>query len=153
MTPTLALLLTHDLLLAKSGVAASKQHALYLAITRHKARLGAEFTKCRVKRGFPTLEAFRNHINTAAANEEVNASEDGTKAFHPRWVRINAVRSSIEKAERSVFADFTKVSTLQELRSTPKGIYHDDHIPGLVAIAPSVDLSKHAAYHAGEIIF
>ncbi|KAG9560797.1 S-adenosyl-L-methionine-dependent methyltransferase, partial [Aureobasidium melanogenum] len=153
LTPTLALLLCHDLILAKKGVAAPKSHPLNLAISRHKARLNAEFTKCRIKGRFATLDAFRAHINAAAADESAEASANGTKAFHPRWVRVNAVRTSMEKAQSTFFADFTKVSSLKELSTTPRGIYLDEHIPDLVAIPPSIDLSKHAAYHAGEIIF
>lgn len=153
MTPTLALLLAHDLILAKKGVAAPQKHPLNLAISRHKARLNAEFTKCRIKGRFATLDAFKAHINSAAADESAEATANGTKAFHPRWVRVNAVRTTLEKARRSVFADFTEVSSLKELSTTPRGIYLDEHIPGLVAIPPSIDLSKHAAYHAGEIIF
>jgi putative methyltransferase len=145
--------LAHDLILAKKGVAAPKTHALNLAISRHKARLNAEFTKCRIKGRFATLDAFRIHINAAAAEESAEATANGTKAFHPRWVRVNAVRTSMEKAQSTFFADFTTVSSLKELSTTPKGLYLDEHIPGLVAIHPAIDLSKHAAYHAGEIIF
>lgn len=124
---------------------------LYLAITRHKARLSAEFTKCRLRRGFPSVEAFRADIN----NGSIAVLENGEPAiaFHPRWVRINAVRTSVAKALDSTFKDFTVVNSLKELATTPKGVYRDDHIPDLVAIQPSVDLSKHAAYRAGEIIF
>ncbi|KAI5197828.1 hypothetical protein AUEXF2481DRAFT_27724 [Aureobasidium subglaciale EXF-2481] len=153
LTPTLALLLAHDLILAKKGVAAPKSHPLNLAISRHKARLNAEFTKCRIKGRFATLDAFRIHINAAAADESAEATANGTKAFHPRWVRVNAVRTTLAKAQSTFFADFTQVSTLKELSTTPKGLYLDEHIPDLVAIHPGIDLSKHAAYHAGEIIF
>ncbi|KAI5201804.1 S-adenosyl-L-methionine-dependent methyltransferase [Aureobasidium subglaciale] len=153
LTPTLALLLAHDLILAKKGVAAPKSHPLNLAISRHKARLNAEFTKCRIKGRFATLDAFRIHINAAAADESAEATANGTKAFHPRWVRVNAVRTTMAKAQSTFFADFTLVSSLKELSTTPKGLYLDEHIPDLVAIHPGIDLSKHAAYHAGEIIF
>lgn len=115
--------------------------------------MNAEFTKFRIKGRFATLDAFRTHINAAAADESAEAAADGTKAFHPRWVRVNAVRTSLAKAQSTFFADFTKVSSLKELRTTPRGLYLDEHIPSLVAIHPGIDLSKHAAYHAGEIIF
>ena len=115
--------------------------------------MNAEFTKCRIKGRFATLEAFRIHINAAAADESAEAAANGTKAFHPRWVRVNAVRTSLERAQSTFFADFTKVSSLKELSTAPKGLYVDEHIPSLVAIHPGIDLSKHAAYHAGEIIF
>lgn len=153
LTPTLALLLAHDLLLAKKGVAAPQQHPLNLAISRHKARLNAEFTKCRIKGRFATLEAFRAHVSSAAADEGAEVTADGSRAFHPRWVRVNAVRTSWDEVQTSVFSDFTKVASLKALSTTSKGIYLDEHIPGLVAISPSIDLSKHAAYHAGKIIF
>lgn len=124
---------------------------LNLAISRHKARLSAEFTKCRLRRGFPSIEAFRADINNGGSA----ALEDGeaAAAFHPRWVRINAVRTSVSKALATTFKDFTAVTSLKELATTPKGVYRDEHIPDLVAIQPSADLSKHPAYRAGEIIF
>ncbi|GAB7349722.1 hypothetical protein MBLNU459_g0459t1 [Dothideomycetes sp. NU459] len=151
LTPTLALLLVHDLLLAKKGVFAPKDHVLNLAISRHKARLSAEFTKCRLRRGFPSIEAFRADINNGASTS--TESGDSAVAFHPRWIRVNAVRTSTAKALATTFKDFTVVKTLEELATAPKGVYRDEHIPDLLAIQPSVDLSKHAAYRAGEIIF
>lgn len=155
MTPTLALLLTHDLLLSKKGVAAPKQHILYLAITRHKNRLSAEFTKCRIRRGFATIEAFRTHINSAIT--ETDDATDGTGAkkasFHPRWVRINALKTTLNQALASTFSGYFEVSSLTDLASSPKGVYIDEHIPDLIALHPSADFSKHAAYRAGQIIF
>ncbi|KAL1296730.1 hypothetical protein AAFC00_000200 [Neodothiora populina] len=155
LTPTLALLLTHDLLLSKRGVAAPKQHILYLAITRHKNRLNAEFTKCRIRRGFASVEAFRTHINTAIpADDEADGKGDGKKsAFHPRWVRVNAIKTTLDKALSTTFAGYARVESLTDLATTPKGIYVDEHIPDLVAIHPSADFSRHAAYRAGQIIF
>lgn len=155
LTPTLALLLTHDLLLSKNGVAAPKQHILTLSISRHKARLSAEFTKCRIRRGFPSVEAFRTHINDAPSDEGATATgtKSTTTAFHPRWVRVNTLKTTLEKALSSTFSGLTRVSSLKDLASTPRGVYVDEHIPNLVAISPKVDLSKHAAYGAGQIIF
>lgn len=50
------------------------------------------------------------------------------------------------------FGDFTRVKSLQDIRGTEKRLYIDDHIPDLIAISSKTDLSKHAAYLAGEII-
>lgn len=51
ITPTLALLLVHDLFLAKRGIALPATHGLHSSIARHKARLSAELTKARIRRG------------------------------------------------------------------------------------------------------
>lgn len=155
LTPTLALLLTHDLLLAKKGVAAPKQHILNLAIARHKNRLSAEFTKCRIRHGFASVDAFRTHINSVVSeSDDAATGSHGQKtSFHPRWVRVNALKTSLEQALETTFCDFTKVNSLNDLASSPKGVYIDEHIPNLIAIHPSADFSKHAAYRAGQIIF
>lgn len=137
-------------------MAAPKQHILYLAITRHKNRLGAEFTKCRIRRGFASVEAFRTHINSAITEDDGETNQVNgktTSSFHPRWVRVNALKTTLKQALGSTFSGYTEVSSLSDLAKQPKGVYIDDHVPNLIAIHPSADFSKHAAYRAGQIIF
>lgn len=128
---------------------------LNLAISRHKNRLSAEFTKARIRNGFASVDAFRTHINSAISeDDDATAGTDGPKSsFHPRWVRINAIKTSLDQALSSTFSEYTQVPSLKGLAKTPKGVYIDEHIPNLLAIHPSADLSKHAAYRAGQIIF
>ncbi|KAL2357091.1 S-adenosyl-L-methionine-dependent methyltransferase [Cryomyces antarcticus] len=161
LTPALALLLTHDLLLSKNGVSAPKNHALTLAITKHKARLFAEFTKLRLKRGFATIEALRAHINSAAASNNGHLIDEGTTGFvHPRWIRVNTLKTTLEEQLPTTFADFVHLSSIAAMTSpssvstaSSKTLCIDKHIPNLVAVHPSVDFSKHPAYLKGEIIF
>ncbi|GME28658.1 putative methyltransferase [Neofusicoccum parvum] len=153
LTPLLAVLLTHDLLISKGGVAAPAQHPLKLAITRHKARLSAEFTKIRVKRGFGTLDAFRQAINGSAAPDGTSTSARGPE--HPRWVRVNAVRTTLAAQLRTTFAGYERKDSLSDVMAaaaSAKVLHVDAHIPNLLALPPRADLSKVAAYRSGELI-
>lgn len=160
LTPLLAVLLTHDLLISKGGVAAPANHPLKLAITRHKARLSAEFTKLRVKRGFSRLDAFRQHINACAesgisANSDASTSGPSTITEHPRWVRVNAVRTTLDAQLRITFADYARKEKLADVMAAPaaaKVLHVDAHIPNLLALPPRADLSRVKAYQAGELI-
>ncbi|MCJ1429369.1 hypothetical protein MMC29_007283 [Sticta canariensis] len=69
LTPGVALLLVHDLLLTKNGVAAPESNPLRLAVTRHKARLHAELTKARVKRGFSSIRDLGARVNSVEIAE------------------------------------------------------------------------------------
>lgn len=154
LTPILALLLTHDLLLSKGGVAAAANHVLKLAITRHKARLTAEFTKARIRYGHPTIAAFREAVN----NGELEKKDDATQrtSLHPRWVRVNTIKSSLEKQLSGTFADYRKTSDLAEVmqaRGSAKIYYKDPNIPNLLALPPKINLTRTPAYTKGEIIF
>ncbi|KAK0609291.1 putative 28S rRNA (cytosine-C(5))-methyltransferase, partial [Lasiodiplodia hormozganensis] len=161
LIPLLAVLLTHDLLISKGGVAAPANHPLKLAITRHKARLSAEFTKLRVKRGFSTLDAFRQHIN-ACAESGISANSDASSSAapstiteHPRWVRVNAVRTTLDAQLRTTFAEYARKEKLADVMAAPataKVLHIDAHIPNLLALPPRADLSRVKAYQAGELI-
>ncbi|KAF3039362.1 hypothetical protein E8E12_006192 [Didymella heteroderae] len=154
LTPILALLLAHDLLLSKSGVAAHKDHVLRLAIERHKARLSAEFTKARIRYKFPTLEAFREAIN--AGDLETDDGDEGEKIRHPRWVRVNTIKSSLSAQLNSTFKGYEKVGSIGEIlraKGNAKIYFLDPNIPNLLALPPRIDLAKTPAYARGEIIF
>jgi putative methyltransferase len=135
--------LTHDLLLSKSGVAAPKDHVLRLAIERHKARLSAAFTKARIAHRFPTLEAFREAIN--AGGLEPEDAEAGEKIRHPRWVRVNTLKSSLSAQLEGTFKGYEEVGTIGEIlaaRGSKKIYYKDENVPGLIALPSRVELSK-----------
>lgn len=154
LTPLLALLLTHDLLLSKSGIAAHKDHVLRLAIERHKARLAAEFTKARIAHRFPSLDSFRAAIN--AGDLEPDDSDAGEKVRHPRWVRVNTLKSSLSAQLEGTFKGFESVSSIGEIlraKGSEKVYYLDPNIPDLLALPSRIDLSKAPSYVKGEIIF
>jgi putative methyltransferase len=139
----LALLLVHDYLLAKGGIALPSSHGLRAAIERHKARLTSEFTRARIRRKQPSTEAFQ-----AAINEEFKPEEAG----YPRWVRINSLKTTVEDQLETTLAPFQRVLSLEELLASKKCVYIDEHIPNLVAVSPGTDLTKTAAYVSGALI-
>ncbi|KAK8178021.1 S-adenosyl-L-methionine-dependent methyltransferase [Phyllosticta citrichinensis] len=152
LTPLLAILLTHDLLLSKKGIAAHVDHVLKLAITRHKARLNAEFTKIRVRRGFATVDAFRQHINDG---HEQNDGDDSKEPEHPRWVRINTVKTTLDEQLQSTFSSYDEKKSLRDVMTAPasaKVLHIDEHIPDLIALPPRADLTKNEAYQKGQLI-
>ncbi|KAE8867298.1 hypothetical protein PTNB73_05392 [Pyrenophora teres f. teres] len=153
LTPILALLLTHDLLLAKNGVAAAAGHVLKLAITRHKARLSAELTKARIRYGYATVDAFRAAVNDGELEKEEG---DAPKSKHPRWVRVNTIKTTLEEQLSKTFAGFVKTENLADVLSAPKKskiYYQDPNIPNLLALPSRIDLSRSFAYTKGQIIF
>ncbi|KAI1799926.1 S-adenosyl-L-methionine-dependent methyltransferase [Daldinia bambusicola] len=144
LTPLLALLLVHDFILSKKGIALPSSHGLRASIERHKARLSAEFTRARLRRKAGSVEALR---------EQVTAEFLGGAAAYPRWVRVNALKTSIEDQLATTFAAFTRVLTVGEVTAAPgKFLYVDEHIPNLVAIPPSFEITKTDAYTSGAVI-
>lgn len=153
LTPFLSLVLSHDLLLSKKGVALPAKHGLHAAISRHKARLTSELTKARLKQRCASLDALRAQINAAAAGLQ----DDGTGCVHPRWIRINTLVTTISRELETTFADYTRVDVLSDITRlndrNAKLIYLDTNIPNLVAISGNQDLSNSTAYKGGRLIF
>jgi putative methyltransferase len=160
LSPTLAILLAHDVILSKKGVAAPAKHPLRQAIERHRTRLNGEFTKLRIRNRFPSLEAWRASINSgndgASSSREGKDEKDAKCTKHPRWVRINTLQTTWEEQKKSTFAEFKEVEELGQIleaSSSDKLLHHDRHIPNLLALPTGCDLSKSLAYQKGEIIF
>ncbi|KAL7923886.1 S-adenosyl-L-methionine-dependent methyltransferase [Trichoderma austrokoningii] len=144
LTPTLALLLVHDLLLAKKGIALPQSHGLRASIERHKARLSSELTLARLRRKAPTIDALREQVERAAAGEEAN---------YPRWVRVNTLKSSVEEQLETTFSKHTRAGSIQDIVTKPgRHIYIDPHVPNLLAISPGMEFAKVEAYTSGKII-
>jgi len=139
----------HDLLLAKRGIALPAVHGLRSSVERHKGRLQSEFTKARFKRKLSSVEALRAHIEAGLEN-----SADTSEAPYPRWVRINTLKTELEDQLETTFAGYERAATIDAVRQRgSKRIFIDGNIPNLVAISPSIDLSKSDAYKSGAIIF
>ena len=129
---------------------------LRLAIERHKARLTSEFRRLQIKHRFPTLEAFREAINAGDLDSSDNDKSGPEKARHPRWVRINTIKTTLSSQLDTTFKDYTQVNDIQDImqaKGTKKIYYEDPNIPNLIALPPRIDLSKAPAYGKGEIIF
>ncbi|KAF9883362.1 putative 28S rRNA (cytosine-C(5))-methyltransferase [Aspergillus nanangensis] len=152
LTPLLSLLLVHDHLIAKKGIAAPTNHPLRQAIERHKTRLRAEFVKARVRRGCATVPELKDAIR-----REKGGADETPAAVYPRWVRVNNVRSSLEAQLESTFRDYRRVESIPELGESrsagdKKIMRMDPHIPDLVAFPPGVEMNSTPAYVSGEII-
>ena len=135
---------------------------------RHKARLNAELTKARLRKKLPSIEALRVHIE-AKDSGEAQASDGSAAATgcesegklghwpHPRWVRVNSIKSDSDEQLRTTFAGYKTIESLEEmLRYSPspteKFVHIDKHVPNLLALPPAADLSKTPAYLNGQII-
>ncbi|EMF15582.1 NOL1/NOP2/sun domain protein [Sphaerulina musiva SO2202] len=157
LTPILALLLVHDLFLAKKGIALPATHGLHSSISRHKARLSAELTKARIRRGFGSLDDLRKDVEGRAIS---HSSSDGSEipTRHPRWIRINTLKTSLEeelKEDTGAFSTFTQAKSLKEIiqaAPTSRLVYIDENIPDLVAIASPEEPTTFKAYRCGKLI-
>ena len=77
---------------------------------------------------------------------------------HPRWIRINVLKTSLEEQLASTFSGYRCVETVDEIINTtlkaPNKIIHiDKHMPDLIALSPAADLSTTSAYRKGLFIF
>ncbi|KAH6687445.1 S-adenosyl-L-methionine-dependent methyltransferase [Plectosphaerella plurivora] len=145
LTPILALLLTHDLLLSRKGIALPQSHGLRAAIDRHRARLTSELTRARIRRRAASIDDLRAQV-------DLDADPEGR---HPRWARVNAVRTDMETQLSTTFRTFARVLSIDALMASTlatRSIYIDEHVPNLVAVTPGVDLTKTEAYRSGQLI-
>ena len=76
--------------------------------------------------------------------------------LHPRWVRVNSIKSDLNEQLRTTFAGYSITESLEEVLryhpSAEKLMHIDKHIPNLLALPPATDLSKTPAYLNGQII-
>ena len=74
--------------------------------------------------------------------------------FHPRWIRINTLKTSLEEQLQTTFAGHKHVEGLNTLARPPStnSLCIDYHIPDLLALPISTDLTKLPAYREGKII-
>lgn len=135
--------MVHDFLLAKGGIALPASHGLRATIDRHKSRLNAEFTRAKIRRKCSSVDALTEQVEASLyANSQ-----------HPRWIRVNALKTSLEKQLSTTFKDHHKTDSVQKvLTGTGKLIYIDEHIPNLVAVSPRFDFARSPAYKSGQII-
>ncbi|CUS07160.1 unnamed protein product [Tuber aestivum] len=142
LTHPLALVLLHDFLISKNGIAAS-DGPLKSSILRNRARLSAEFTRARLKRGFSTKAAL--------------LAKSQLPRF-PRWVRINNLKANYDLLmNKGVFSEFTPINELSKLYPKrdclPNKVYVDPYVDDLLAFAPSAPLLKHPLKKTGAIAF
>lgn len=156
LSPILAILLVHDLFLSRKGVALPPTHGLHSAVARHKVRLSAEFTKARLRRGCATLVMLRNIID---GKDEVGANyieERGASARHPRWIRINTLKTTLNEQMTTTFSEYVETLVLAEIIGwkvpARKLFFIDKTIPNLIAIPSCIDITSIQAYRNGSLI-
>lgn len=157
----------YDLLLAKHGIATPVRYPLRVAVTRHQARLHAELTKARLRRGFSSIAELRQQLNQLASSaghlrHETtivgNANVQGSALQHwdhPRWVRINTLRTRLDVELKTTFLNYTRLDSLEKILdgSGDQNLYYvDKHIPDLLALPPNSDIQKSPAYRDGLVI-
>ncbi|KAL8687276.1 MAG: hypothetical protein Q9218_006506, partial [Villophora microphyllina] len=162
LSPSLSLLLVHDLLLSKSGIAAPASHPLRVAATRHKARLDGELTKTRIKQGFRSIEDLRTHLTPSArrhaSKESPGDATSSSKAglwSHPRWIRMNPLKCSPKEQLKLLSAEYKIVKSLKQVLSAhanERALYVDEHVPDLLALTPGTDLVRLDGYRDGFFI-
>lgn len=139
----LSLLLVHDFLLAKGGIALPASHGLRAAIERQKSRLTAEFTRARLRRRCSSVAALKEHIEASLYSN----------SQHPRWIRINTLKTTLEDQLATTFQGHQRVDSIEKVLSgSGRDIYVDEHIPDLVAVSPRFTFAKCNAYKSGDII-
>ncbi|KAI1419827.1 S-adenosyl-L-methionine-dependent methyltransferase [Xylaria sp. FL1777] len=146
LTPLLALLLVHDFLLSRKGIALPASHGLRVAIERHKARLSAELIRARVRRKAASIDALR---------QLVTAESLGEAELYPRWVRVNTFKATLQDQLDTTFKDFTRVESVREVitgSATGRLLYVDEHVPNLLALSPTFEITKTHAYTSGAVI-
>ncbi|KAI0145403.1 S-adenosyl-L-methionine-dependent methyltransferase [Xylariaceae sp. FL1272] len=144
LTPLLSLLLTHDFLLVKKGIALPASHGLRQSIERHKGRLTSEFTRARLRRKAGSVDALRDIISLEFLGEAGRS---------PRWVRVNTFKTTFQEQLDTTFKDFTKVSDVKDVvGSASKCLYVDEHVPNLLGLSPGFEIIKTQAYTSGAVI-
>ncbi|RWA03483.1 hypothetical protein EKO27_g11621 [Xylaria grammica] len=146
LTPLLALLLVHDFLLSRKGIALPASHGLRAAIERHKARLTAELTRARLRRKAASIEALRQVVTAEALGEA---------GLYPRWVRVNTFKTTLQDQLDTTFKEFSRVGGVRDVITgsmTVKSLYIDEHVPNLLALSPTFEITKTHAYTSGAVI-
>ena len=84
----------------------------------------------------------------------LEGGENGSEGLHPRWIRVNTVKTTLEDQLETTFSGFERSTTIGDVRHRgSKRLFIDFHVPNLIAISPTIDLSKSDAYRTGAIIF
>jgi putative methyltransferase len=93
------------------------------------------------------LDALREYVESG----EENGSDE---LPHPRWARVNSLKSTLEAQLETTFANYDRVASIDAVRQRKGGlrIFLDPNVPNLVAVPQFVDLSKSDAYKSGALI-
>lgn len=101
------------------------------------------------------MDALRAHVDNGPTNIDVEVQDGQVLNFiHPRWVRINTLRHSLEEQLTSTFAAYERTTRLSDITSNrfKENLYIDEHVSNLIAIRPDVDITSSTAYKDGQLI-
>ncbi|OCT49889.1 putative methyltransferase [Cladophialophora carrionii] len=142
----LSLLLVHDHIFAKNGLAAPPAHPLRQAIERHKARLQGEATKARLRRRCASVDELKRFLW---------AGKPSSPRAQPRWVRVNTLKSSLEQEFATTFHGYRTDAGIAEIvgsAGAEKVLGVDRNIPDLIALPPDAVATKSQSYRDGRLI-
>ena len=118
-----------------------------------------------MRNGAPSIEALRAQIERgeeqARGKTAASGIEEGEARLgdwpHPRWVRINTIKSDLDEQMRTTFAGYEITESLKDILTCSrsykeKSVYVDKHVPNLLALPPFTNLSMTPAYLNGAII-
>ncbi|KAI0784165.1 S-adenosyl-L-methionine-dependent methyltransferase [Abortiporus biennis] len=130
----LALVLLHDLLLAK-GIQAG-EGPIKQAFLRHKTRLHGEFQRIKIRRG-------------VKSSSDLAQNGDERAAKIPRYVRVNTSCWSTDEAVQTFISRGYSLSGPFE---HSQGFAQDEHIPDLLLFPPDTQFTNDPLYLSGKII-
>ncbi|KAG8857591.1 hypothetical protein FRB96_005609 [Tulasnella sp. 330] len=137
LSPNLALVLVHDLLLAKGGIQA-QDGPVKQGIFRHKTRLQGEWVKLKIKRGVTSDLGLAQPGDPRAENI-------------PRYVRVNRNLCTMDEATKELEkSGYTRVELDAPL--TGKVYAADRHISELLLFPSGTALQEDLLYKSGRLI-
>lgn len=119
-------------------------------------RISAELTKARLRRGFSSLDALREHVNSEQAKSQDQASNGQNALRHPRWIRVNTLKTTLDDELSNTFSNYTNVKMLSEIVHANAGdrlVHVDEHVPNLLAVGGPDDPTTFKSYKQGKLIF
>lgn len=94
------------------------------------------------------MDALKHYVDSG------KEGGSGSKPPHPRWIRINTLKTQLEDQLETTFAGYEIVGFVDAVKQREsRCLYIDENVPNLIAIPGFVDLTKSEAYTSGAIIF
>lgn len=95
-------------------------------------------------------------VKNANVELDSDAGETGNQWPHPRWIRINTLRTSLKEQLATTFVDYQRVNSVQDVMSAKPNnrpaLHVDVHVPDLIALPLATDLSSLSGYRKGFLI-
>ncbi|KAL2919675.1 hypothetical protein HK105_200589 [Polyrhizophydium stewartii] len=136
---TLLQVLVYDLLFGKGLRNAGPYKEVML---RHRSRLNAELAKIKVRR-------------QCKNNEDLIPSHIRNAIVLPRYVRVNTIKTTVEKVMRHFADKGYSLGLPEELAASeipPMRIFRDEHLPEMLVMPPNTDLHDDPLLVEGHIV-